>query len=66
VVGSGKDVDRFEGDEGEAMTIRLADALGLSRSEADDVLKRHRLPSGPATVAELRAEVALLRAARPE
>jgi predicted HTH domain antitoxin len=45
---------------------QLAEALGLSRSEADAVLKRHKVPSGPATVAELRAEVAALRDARPE
>ncbi len=45
---------------------QLATALGLSRYEADGVLKRHKVPSGPATVAELRAEVAALRAARPE
>ena len=44
---------------------QLAEALGLGRLEADAVLKRHRVPSGPQTVAELRAEVAALRAARP-
>jgi predicted HTH domain antitoxin len=45
---------------------QLAKALGLNRDETDGVLKRHRVPSGPATVAELRAEVASLRDARPE
>lgn len=40
---------------------QLATALGLSRYEADGVLKRHKVPSGPATVAELRAEVDSLR-----
>jgi hypothetical protein len=45
---------------------QLAEALGLSRWEADGLLKRHKVPSGPSTVAELRAEVASLRDASPE
>ena len=45
---------------------QLAEALGLSRLETDGILKRHKVPSGPATVADLRAEVASLRDARPE
>lgn len=45
---------------------QLAEAMGMGRLEADAVLKRHRVPSGPQTVAELRAEVAALRAVRPE
>jgi predicted HTH domain antitoxin len=45
---------------------QLSEALGLSRAETDGVLKDHRIPSGPVTVAELRAEVASLRDARLE
>ena len=45
---------------------QLAEALGLSRGEMDGVLKKHKIPMGPATVAELRAEAASLRVARPE
>ena len=45
---------------------QLAVALGLSRYETDGVLKKHKIPSGPATVAELRTEVASLRVARLE
>ena len=45
---------------------QLAEALGLSRLETDGVLKRYKVPSGPATIDELRAEVARLRDARPE
>ena len=42
---------------------QLTEALGLNRGEANGVLKLHKVPSGPATVEELRAEVASLRAA---
>jgi predicted HTH domain antitoxin len=45
---------------------QLAEALGLSRLETDGVLKRYKVPSGPVTVDELRAEVARLRDPRPE
>ena len=44
---------------------QLTEALGLSRLEADGVLKRHRISSGP-TLEELRAEIGSLRDARPE
>ena len=40
---------------------QLAEALSLSRYETDGVLKRHEVPSGPATIAELRAESVSLR-----
>ncbi len=43
---------------------QLAEALGLGRLELDFVLKRHKVPTGSATVDELRAEVASLRDAQ--
>lgn len=42
---------------------QLAKALGLSRLEADGVLKRHKVLSSP-TLEELRAEIGSLRDAR--
>ena len=44
---------------------QLTEALGLSRLEADGVLKRHKVSSGP-TLEDLRAEIGSLRDAKPE
>jgi len=44
---------------------QLTEALGLSRLETDEVLKRHKVSSGP-TLEELRAEIGSLRDSRPE
>jgi predicted HTH domain antitoxin len=44
---------------------QLAEALGLSRLEAEGVLKRHKVSSG-VTAEEMRAQAAALRDAKPE
>ncbi len=44
---------------------QLAQALNLSRFEADGVLKRHKVSSGP-TLMDLRPEIGSLRDAKPE
>lgn len=44
---------------------QFAEALGLNRFEADGVLKRHKVSSGP-TLEDLRAEIGSLRHAKPE